>query len=136
VLRNSTSDSAANTRQRQSNICSQNGSHVLSVYASQRCALVNRVINYWNCSLKVERSSVTSPISRYGFQRHPCHWPISLNSQAVSLRSFVKFMLIINYCFFAGYLQLYILRWICRKLEGVLGTGWSWLRIGTGGGHL
>ena len=29
-----------------------------------------------------------------------------------------------------------ILRWICRKLEGVVGTGWSWLRIGTGGGHL
>jgi hypothetical protein len=28
-----------------------------------------------------------------------------------------------------------ILRWIFRKLEGV-GTGWSWLRIGTGGGHL
>ena len=25
---------------------------------------------------------------------------------------------------------------IFRKLEGVLGTGWSWLRIGTGGGHL
>ena len=29
-----------------------------------------------------------------------------------------------------------ILRWICRKWEGVVGTGWSWLRIGTGGGHL
>ena len=28
-----------------------------------------------------------------------------------------------------------ILRWIFRKLEGVVGTGWSWLRIGTGGGH-
>jgi hypothetical protein len=23
-----------------------------------------------------------------------------------------------------------------RKLEGVMGTGWSWLRIGTGGGYL
>ena len=23
-----------------------------------------------------------------------------------------------------------------RKLEGVVGTGWSWLRIGTGGGRL
>jgi hypothetical protein len=23
-----------------------------------------------------------------------------------------------------------------RKLEGVVGTGWSWLRIGTGSGHL
>jgi hypothetical protein len=23
-----------------------------------------------------------------------------------------------------------------RKLDGVVGTGWSWLRIGTGGGHL
>jgi len=29
-----------------------------------------------------------------------------------------------------------ILRWICRKLEGVVGTGWSWLRIGKGGGYL
>jgi hypothetical protein len=25
---------------------------------------------------------------------------------------------------------------IFRKLEGFVGTGWSWLRIGTGGGHL
>ena len=23
-----------------------------------------------------------------------------------------------------------------EKLEGVVGTGWSWFRIGTGGGHL
>ena len=29
-----------------------------------------------------------------------------------------------------------ILKWIFRKLEGVIRTGWSWLRIGTGGGHL
>jgi len=29
-----------------------------------------------------------------------------------------------------------ILRWIFRKWEGVVGTRWSWLRIGTGGGHL
>ena len=29
-----------------------------------------------------------------------------------------------------------ILRWIFRKWEGVVGTGWSWLRIGTGGWHL
>jgi hypothetical protein len=29
-----------------------------------------------------------------------------------------------------------ILRWILRKLKGIVGTGWSWLRIGTGGGHL
>ena len=29
-----------------------------------------------------------------------------------------------------------ILRWIFRKLEVFVGTGWSWLRIGTGGGHL
>jgi hypothetical protein len=29
-----------------------------------------------------------------------------------------------------------ILRWIFRKLEVVVGTGWSWLRIGTGSGHL
>jgi hypothetical protein len=28
-----------------------------------------------------------------------------------------------------------ILRGIFRKWEGVLGTGWSGLRIGTGGGH-
>jgi len=29
-----------------------------------------------------------------------------------------------------------ILRWIFKKWEGVVGTGWSCLRIGTGGGHL
>jgi hypothetical protein len=29
-----------------------------------------------------------------------------------------------------------ILRCILRKWEGVVGTGWSGLRIGTGGGHL
>ena len=29
-----------------------------------------------------------------------------------------------------------ILRWIFMKWEEVVGTGWSWLRIGTGGGHL
>jgi hypothetical protein len=28
-----------------------------------------------------------------------------------------------------------ILRWNFRRLEGVARTGWSWLRIGTGGGH-
>jgi hypothetical protein len=26
--------------------------------------------------------------------------------------------------------------WNFRKLEGVMGTGWSWLRKGTDGGHL
>jgi hypothetical protein len=29
-----------------------------------------------------------------------------------------------------------ILKGIFRKWEGVEGTRWSWLRIGTGGGHL
>ena len=29
-----------------------------------------------------------------------------------------------------------ILRRIFRKWKGFVGTGWSWLRIGTGGGHL
>jgi hypothetical protein len=29
-----------------------------------------------------------------------------------------------------------ILRWIFRNLEGVVGTGWSWLRIRTVGGQL
>jgi len=29
-----------------------------------------------------------------------------------------------------------ILRWIFRKREGVMGTGWIWLRIGIGGGYL
>jgi hypothetical protein len=29
-----------------------------------------------------------------------------------------------------------ILRWIFMKLEGVVGTGWSWFRIGTGDGHM
>jgi hypothetical protein len=34
-----------------------------------------------------------------------------------------------------GFLVLLML-WIFRKWEGVVGTGWSWLRIGTGGGCL
>jgi hypothetical protein len=29
-----------------------------------------------------------------------------------------------------------ILRWNFRKWEGVMETRWSWLRVGTGGGHL
>jgi len=29
-----------------------------------------------------------------------------------------------------------ILRWIFRKWNVGIWTGWSWLRIGTGGGHL
>ena len=29
-----------------------------------------------------------------------------------------------------------ILRWIFRKWEGVVGTGWSWLRVWIGGGRL
>ena len=29
-----------------------------------------------------------------------------------------------------------ILGWIFRKWEGVVGTGWSWFRIGTGGERL
>jgi hypothetical protein len=29
-----------------------------------------------------------------------------------------------------------ILRWIFRKWEGVVETGWNGLRIGTGGGNL
>ena len=29
-----------------------------------------------------------------------------------------------------------ILRWIFRKWEEVVGTGWNWLRIGTSGGRL
>jgi len=27
-----------------------------------------------------------------------------------------------------------ILRWIFRKWKGIVRTGWSWLRVGTGGG--
>jgi hypothetical protein len=34
------------------------------------------------------------------------------------------------------YTRKIILRWIFRKWEGVVGTGWSGLRIETGGGHL
>ena len=32
--------------------------------------------------------------------------------------------------------RMIILRWTCRKWEWVVGTGWSWLRIGTVGVHL
>ena len=33
-------------------------------------------------------------------------------------------------------LKLQVLTVVGYKWEGVVGTGWSWLRIGTGGGHL
>ena len=39
-----------------------------------------------------------------------------------------------NWSFF--YVYVYKGTWIFRKWEGVVRTGWSWLRIGTGGGHL
>ena len=29
-----------------------------------------------------------------------------------------------------------ILKWTFKNLDGEAWTGWSWLRIGTGGGHL
>jgi hypothetical protein len=29
-----------------------------------------------------------------------------------------------------------IIRWILKKLEGIVGTVWNWLRTGTGGGHM
>jgi hypothetical protein len=29
-----------------------------------------------------------------------------------------------------------ILRWMFRKMEGIVGTEWSWLRIGMCDGHL
>ena len=32
--------------------------------------------------------------------------------------------------------RIILIRWIMRKLDGVVGTGWSWLRIVTDGGHL
>ena len=28
------------------------------------------------------------------------------------------------------------IKWIFRKWEGVVGTGWIWFRIGADGGHL
>jgi hypothetical protein len=31
---------------------------------------------------------------------------------------------------------LYNIKTNLRYVGGVVGTGWSWLRIGTGGGHL
>jgi hypothetical protein len=42
-------------------------------------------------------------------------------------------------CLTIQYLSImfrWILRWIFRKWEGVVGTGWRGLRIGTGGVHL
>ena len=64
-----------------------------------RRAFRNRVINYWNCLLKVERKNLTSTISRYGLQRHLCHWPTSLNTHAVTLWSFVKPGYYYNYAY-------------------------------------
>jgi hypothetical protein len=47
----------------------------------------------------------------------------------------IKIYVIVIYHHYYYHLRI-ILRWILRKVEGVMGTGWSWLRIGTGGGHL
>ena len=41
-----------------------------------------------------------------------------------------------QFYFRTTWLKLIILRWIFSKWEGLVGTGWSWLRIGKGGGHL
>ena len=32
--------------------------------------------------------------------------------------------------------RIIIIRWIFRKWEGLVGTGWSWLKTGRSGGHL
>ena len=40
------------------------------------------------------------------------------------------------YYFLLIYFNSKPLQWIFRKWEGVVGTRWNWLRIGTGGGHL
>jgi hypothetical protein len=45
-------------------------------------------------------------------------------------RVFILFMII--YLLY----RYIVLRGIFRKWEGIVGTGWSGLRIGTGGGHL
>ena len=47
----------------------------------------------------------------------PKHLTLDLHQGKLSVYSFTK-------------------HFACGKWEGVVGTGWSWLRIGTGGGHL
>jgi hypothetical protein len=47
----------------------------------------------------------------------------------------IKYLKFLTF-FCKNLLSAIILRWIFRKWEGVVGTGWSRLRIGTGGGHL
>jgi hypothetical protein len=60
------------------------------------------------------------PVSNCGLRKNQCSENYTAEQEHTG-----KFVLII-----------YILRWIFRKWEGVVGTGRSWLRIGRGGGHL
>jgi hypothetical protein len=46
----------------------------------------------------------------------------------------ILYVYMIEYCI--GYIILLIYYIIFKKWEGAVGTGWSGLRIGTGGGHL
>ena len=67
-----------------------------------------------------------------------CVFLYNLVNKANLVHSFSWYVYFLVYlsvstCF--GYLCACIW-WIFRKWEGVVGTGWSWLRIGTGGGHL
>jgi hypothetical protein len=61
---------------------------------------------------------------------------ICIPSQPISIGTTQKLPFTINTTDFIYFIFALIFRWIFRKLEGVVGTGWSWLRIGTGGGHL
>jgi hypothetical protein len=64
----------------------------------------------------------------------------SLNNHKSNLENKPQLERILKVCgvimFFKSMDGRIILRWIFRKWEGLVGTGWSWLRIGTGGGHL
>jgi len=75
---------------------------------------------------------------------------IRIQNHSSAVVHLFEFMSIVNAltCFWWGNLRerdhwgdpdadgMIILRWFFRKWKGVVGTGWSWLRIGTGGGHL
>ena len=70
-----------------------------------------------------------------------CVRPSAWNNSAPTWRIFMKFDIKI---FFENISRnsdqdvdgRIILRWIFRKWEGVVGTGWIWLRMGRGGGRL
>ena len=113
---------------------------------------VRKTSNYENCTLAL----------RCKIYRHATNHILSVqHSIQLNLIQSITLIYATRFGLYLGHLQVYqyknrtnyhwmffycwedpdvderiILRQIFRKWEGIVGTGWGWLRIGTGGGHL